>query len=112
MSSPNQRAFCARMLALACVLSCAPSVRAAEVQIKIDNFVFVPATITVKPGDTVTWENVDDIPHTVTSKTPGIFRSKPLDTNDKYAFTFATEGTFDYFCGLHPHMQGKVIVAP
>jgi plastocyanin len=83
--------------------------QAATVEVKIDNFVFNPQTITVKAGDTVTWVNHDDIPHTATSKT-GVFRSKALDTDDKFSFTFATPGTFAYFCALHPHMTGSIVV--
>jgi amicyanin len=84
-------------------------VRAAEMEVKIDNFTFNPQQITVKAGDTVTWVNHDDIPHTVTSKTMA-FRSKAMDTDDKFSFTFATPGKYDYFCSLHPHMTGTIVV--
>jgi len=63
----------------------------------------------VKAGDTVTWENVDDIPHTVVA-TNRSFKSKALDTNDKFSFTFTTPGTFEYFCSLHPHMKAHITV--
>ena len=63
----------------------------------------------MKAGDTVTWVNHDDIPHTVTSKT-ALFRSKAMDTDDKFSFTFATPGSFPYFCALHPHMTGTIVV--
>jgi len=86
-------------------------VHAAEVQVKISNFAFTPQELTVKPGTTVTFENDDDIPHLVVA-TDGSFRSKALDTGDKYAFTFSKPGDFAYFCGLHPHMQGKITVGP
>ncbi|HEY2138203.1 MAG TPA: cupredoxin family copper-binding protein [Xanthobacteraceae bacterium] len=82
--------------------------RADELEVKIDNFTFSPQKLTVKAGTTVTWTNDDDIPHTVTST--GHFRSKALDTGDKYTFTFTTPGSFEYFCSLHPHMQGSVTV--
>ncbi len=85
--------------------------KAQDIAVKIDNFVFVPDTLTIHPGDTVTWQNVDDIPHTV-SAVKGAFRSKALDTEDTFSFTFSNIGEFEYFCGLHPHMKGKVIVAP
>jgi plastocyanin len=88
-----------------------PAVSAAQPAgptVKIDNFVFGPEALTVSVGTTVTWINQDDIPHTVVST--GHFRSKALDTEDKYAFTFTTAGTFEYFCGLHPHMQGSIVV--
>jgi plastocyanin len=82
---------------------------AETIEVKIDNFTFNPQQITVKAGDTVTWINHDDIPHTVTSKT-FIFRSKAMDTDDKFSFTFATPGSFPYFCSLHPHMTGTIVV--
>jgi amicyanin len=77
--------------------------------VTIDNFTFTPPELTVAVGTTVKWVNHDDIPHNVVNKDK-VFRSKALDTDDSYSFTFASAGTFDYFCGLHPHMQGKIIV--
>jgi plastocyanin len=77
--------------------------------ITIDNFTFTPRELTVAVGTTVKWVNHDDIPHTVVEKKT-TFRSKALDTDDSYSFTFTNAGTFDYFCGLHPHMVGQVIV--
>lgn len=77
--------------------------------VTIDNFVFTPPELTVAVGTTVKWVNHDDIPHTVVDKNKS-FRSKALDTDNAYSFTFASAGTYDYFCGLHPHMQGKIIV--
>jgi plastocyanin len=77
--------------------------------VTIDNFTFSPKEITVAVGTTVKWVNHDDIPHTVVEKNT-TFRSKALDTDDSYSFTFASAGSFDYFCGLHPHMVGKIIV--
>ena len=78
-------------------------------EITIDNFTFTPKELTVPVGTTVTWLNHDDIPHTIVEKKT-TFRSKALDTDDSYSFTFTSAGTFDYFCGLHPHMVGQVIV--
>jgi amicyanin len=95
--------------AMAGLVFAASAAQAATVEVKIDNFVFNPQTITVKAGDTVTWINHDDIPHTATSKT-GLFKSKALDTDDKFSFTFATPGTYEYFCALHPHMTGTIVV--
>jgi amicyanin len=77
--------------------------------VTIDNFTFTAPELTVAVGTTVKWVNHDDIPHNVVDKNKA-FRSKALDTDDSYSFTFASAGTFDYFCGLHPHMQGKIIV--
>jgi amicyanin len=81
---------------------------AADVSIKIDNFTFSAPELRVDAGTTVTWTNQDDIPHTVVS--PNNFRSKVLDTDGSYAFTFTRPGTYRYFCSLHPHMTGTVIV--
>jgi amicyanin len=78
-------------------------------EVTIDNLTFGPQELTVAVGTTVKWVNHDDIPHNVINKDKA-FRSKALDTDDSYAFTFASAGTYDYFCGLHPHMQGKIIV--
>jgi plastocyanin len=77
--------------------------------VTIDNFTFTPPELTVAVGTTVKWVNHDDIPHLVVNKDK-VFRSKALDTDDSFSYTFANAGTFDYFCGLHPHMVGKVIV--
>jgi amicyanin len=77
--------------------------------VTIDNFTFAAPELTVAIGTTVKWVNHDDIPHNVVDKNKA-FRSKALDTDDSYSFTFASAGTYDYFCGLHPHMQGKIIV--
>jgi plastocyanin len=82
---------------------------AAEVRVGIDNFTFNPKVVTVKAGDTVVWTNNDDIPHTVASPRDGI-KSKPLDTGDVFSFTFTTPGAYDYFCSLHPHMTGRIVV--
>lgn len=78
-------------------------------EVTIDNFTFGPPELTVAVGTTVKWVNHDDIPHTVVDKNKA-FRSKALDTDDAFSFTFASAGTFDYFCGLHPHMVGKIVV--
>jgi plastocyanin len=75
----------------------------------IDNFSFSPATITVPAGTTLTWTNRDDIPHTVVSDDRK-FKSKALDTDEKFAFTFTEPGTYSYFCSLHPKMVAKVVV--
>ncbi|MGB8661307.1 MAG: cupredoxin family copper-binding protein [Candidatus Acidiferrum sp.] len=82
---------------------------ATTAEVKIDNFVFGPAVITVPVGTTVTWTNRDDIPHTVVS-TDKTFKSKVLDTDDKFSFTFTKPGEYPYFCSIHPKMTGKVVV--
>ncbi len=81
---------------------------AEDTKITIDNFTFAPAELTVKVGTTVTWTNHDDIPHTVVSA--GKFRSKTLDTDDSFSFTFTAAGDYKYFCSLHPHMTGMIKV--
>ncbi len=82
-----------------------------DASVGIDNFAFTPETLNVKTGATVTFVNHDDIPHLVVA-VDGKYRSKALDTNDKYSVTFDKPGEYAYFCGLHPHMKGKIIVAP
>jgi plastocyanin len=80
-------------------------------EVKIDNFTFGPATLTVPVGTTVAWINKDDIPHTVVSTDDSkTFKSKVLDTDEKFSFTFSKAGTYPYFCSIHPKMTGKVIV--
>jgi plastocyanin len=80
-----------------------------KIEVKIDNFTFAPQRIVVQAGTTVTWTNADDAPHTVVSTTK-LFKSGALDTTDKFSFKFATPGTYEYFCSLHPHMTGIVVV--
>ena len=82
---------------------------AADAGVQIDQYAFLPQRITVKPGTTVTWTNDDDDSHTVASSSK-LFKSKALDTGDKFSFTFTTPGRYDYFCSLHPHMTGAVVV--
>ncbi len=82
--------------------------QAEELKVTIDNFTFTPAELNLKVGDTVTWTNQDDIPHTVVSA--GKFRSKAMDTDGTFSFTFTTAGEYKYFCSLHPHMTGTIKV--
>jgi len=78
--------------------------------VSIDNFTFTPPTVTVKAGTTVTWTNKDDIPHGIAATNNTFPRSKALDTDDSYSFTFTTPGTYQYFCYVHPHMTGTIVV--
>jgi plastocyanin len=80
-----------------------------KVGVKIDNFSFSPATLTVKAGTEITWTNSDDIPHTVASDDHA-FKSKVLDTNENFTFKLSTPGTYAYSCSIHPNMKGKIIV--
>ena len=93
-----------------------PSLAAAQAEkeanspsVHIDNFTFSPQEITIPRGGTVTWVNDDDIPHALAASEKA-FRSKAMDTEERFSFTFNKPGTYEYFCSLHPHMQGKVIV--
>jgi plastocyanin len=96
-------------LAVAAALSLYLGVaHAEESKVTIDNFTFSPAEVKVKVGDTVTWTNHDDIPHTVVSA--GKFRSKAMDTDGTFSFTFTAAGEYKYFCSLHPHMTGTIKV--
>jgi len=83
--------------------------KTSTMEVKIDNFSFGPVELTVPVGTTVTWTNRDDIPHTVVS-TDKVFKSKVLDTDEKFSYTFSKAGTYPYFCSIHPKMTGKVIV--
>ena len=76
--------------------------------VTVDNFTFNPQRLTIKASSTVSWTN-EDIPHAIASVS-ALFRSKALDTDDHYSFTFSTPGTYQYFCSLHPHMTGTIVV--
>jgi len=103
------------MIAMLLLFAASPSVKAndqpsaADVAVKIDNFVFGPQSITVAVGTTVTWTNSDDIPHTAVS-TDGVFKSKVMDTDEKFSYTFTKAGTYSYYCSVHPKMTGQVVV--
>jgi plastocyanin len=84
---------------------------ASPATVKIDNFAFAPATLTITVGTTVTWKNEDDSPHRIGDK-DGTFKSAALDTDDSFSHTFATPGKYPYICTIHPYMVGKIIVKP
>jgi plastocyanin len=108
MASPALRSL-GRLAIAAAISLCLSGAHAVETtNVMIDNFTFEPAQLTVKIGSTVTWKNRDDIPHTVVSA--GKFRSKTMDTDDSYSFTFTAAGDYKYFCSLHPHMTGTIKV--
>ena len=101
----------AGMFAGAGNLPAAAQQKADATEVKIDNFSFGPVALTVPIGTTVTWTKRDDIPHnTVSTDDPKTFKSKVLDTDEKFSFTFSKPGTYPYFCSIHPKMTGKVIV--
>jgi plastocyanin len=78
-------------------------------EVRVDNFTFSPEVVTVPVDSTITWTNKDDVPHVIAS-TNATFRSKGLDTDDHYSFTFTQRGTYSYYCSIHPKMTGKIIV--
>jgi plastocyanin len=95
---------------LASTFGATPDVKSVpEVTVMIDNFSFSPSTITVPAGTTIQWTNHDDIPHTVVSDDK-TFKSKVLDTDEKFTYTFTKPGTYTYFCSIHPKMTAKVVV--
>ena len=101
-------------LALATVLILHPTRaksedKASPLEVRVDNFTFGPDTLTVPVNSTVTWVNKDDLPHVIASS-DGVFKSKALDTDDKYSYTFTKVGTYPYYCSIHPKMVGKIIV--
>ena len=79
------------------------------VEVKIDNFTFAPAKLQVKVGTTVTWVNHDDIPHSIVCPSLNV-HSHPIDSDEKFSFTFEKAGVYNYICGIHPHMHGVVVV--
>jgi amicyanin len=104
------RSILAPLIAIA-VLAVVPATAApTPVTVKIANFTFAAPEVTVPLGATVTWVNEDDIPHTVVSDDKTTFRSKVLDSGDRFSFTFAKAGTYGYFCSVHPHMTGRIVV--
>ena len=99
-------------LALASVLVLHPTRakgEASPLEVRVDNFTFGPATLTVPVNSTVTWVNKDDLPHVIASN-DGVFKSKALDTDDKYSYTFTKAGTYAYFCSIHPKMVCTIVV--
>jgi plastocyanin len=117
MNAMNAMTKCSLFAAAALQVAILPGVtvvpitaaQAADATVKIDNFTFAPQQFTVKIGTTVTWDNEDDTPHTVVSSTK-LFRSNALDTGGKFSLTFTTPGVYQYFCSLHPHMIGTIVV--
>lgn len=90
-------------------VAASPHTTSSSGQVEINNFAFMPGTITVPVGTQVTWTNKDEIPHNVVSSDKTI-KSKVLDTNEQFTFTFTEPGTFSYICTIHPRMKGTVVV--
>ncbi len=98
------------LLLLLAVRGAVAGEKAVTNEVVIDNYSFSPQTLTVSAGTTVTWINHDDVPHTVLSIDKKTIVSPALDTDEKFSYTFAIAGTNDYFCSVHPHMKGTIIV--
>src|SRR3984893_2473698 len=107
--SSNVRIATALAVAVLSAAFPAASSQAADTEVKIDQHAFIPQRVAVKAGTTVTWINDDDVPHTVASSAK-LFKSKALDTGDKFSFTFTTPGAYQYFCSVHPYMTGAIVV--
>lgn len=107
--SSNVRIATALAVAVLSAAFPAASALAADTEVKIDHHAFIPQRVAVKAGTTVTWINDDDVPHTVASSAK-LFKSKALDTGDKFSFTFTTPGAYQYFCSVHPYMTGAIVV--
>ena len=103
------------LLAVGVILVARPSkargddTKPAPTEVRVDNFTFAPDTLNVSTNGTVTWINKDDIPHVIASN-DGLFKSKALDTDDKFSYTFTKAGTYTYYCSIHPKMVGKIVV--
>ena len=99
----------ALLLTIAGSASADEAVNPPGVAVKIDNFTFGPSKLVIARGTTVTWTNGDDIPHTIVA-TDKSFKSRVLDTDETFSYTFDNPGTYAYFCSIHPHMMGEVMV--
>jgi plastocyanin len=85
-------------------------VNADKPEVIIDNFSFSPKTFTVPAGATVTWTNHDKVSHAVMSADNQFQKSPVLKPGNSFSNTFATAGTYSYFCSIHPRMTGKIVV--
>jgi len=85
-------------------------VKASKTEVLIDNFSFSPKTTTVPIGAAVTWTNHDNVPHVITSADDQFKKSPVLKTGQRFSNTFATAGTYSYFCSIHPRMRARIIV--
>ncbi len=110
--NPHRSGSFSALLGMTLVSLMAPAAQAAAPEptgVVMKNFMFVPTSLTVDVGSTVTWTNQDGEPHTVISDS-GLFRSAALDTNDKFTFRFEQPGTYHFVCSIHPQMVGTIIV--
>jgi amicyanin len=86
---------------------------ASATNVRMANYAFSPASLTVTAGDTVTWTNTDQAPHDVTTTSaPVSIHSPMLSKGQSWSYTFSTPGTYAYICSIHPDMKATVIVRP
>jgi plastocyanin len=98
------------MFAFAGEMKDANSTSSKQNRIEIKDFAFNPQTLTVKSGETVTWINRDEEPHTVVSVGKKFKKSTALDTDQEFTITAGAPGTYTYFCSVHPKMTGTIVV--
>ena len=90
-------------------LAATPESSSPGIEVKSDNFSYSPAAVTVKAGTQVRWTNPDDIPRTVVSG-DNVFKSKTLDSDEKFSFIPTKPGTYSYFCSIHHKMTAQIVV--
>lgn len=83
------------------------SVAGKTYDVAVANFFFSPAVLDIEKGDKVVWTNQDSAPHTISGSG---FKSNTLNNGQSFSFTFGTAGSYDYICGLHPYMKGRIII--
>jgi len=88
-------------------------VAAVSHSVQIAGFAFAPQAITVTAGDSITWTNQDEAPHTVTTSSgPQTISSPSLSKGQSFTFRFTVPGTYSYYCAVHPDMRAQVVVNP
>jgi plastocyanin len=99
-----------RALALATALVLSPGLLAAGKlhQVTIEGMKFVPESLEVAPGDTVTWSNKDFVPHTVSAGKS--IESGTIEGSGSWKYVAKQKGRFDYVCRFHPGMRATLVV--
>jgi plastocyanin len=99
--------------AAAALLCRTPPALAGTESVTMAHYMFSPASLTVRVGDTVTWTNTDQAPHDVTTTSaPVPIHSPTLKTGMTWTYTFTTPGTYAYICSIHPDMHATLVVQP
>lgn len=91
------------------LLLAVPTVAGADRDVRIADFAYAPATVTIRVGDTVTWTNRDPVEHTATA-TNGSFDTGMIAPDGSARIRFTRAGTYAYLCTPHPDMRGTVVV--